>query len=187
MPAISVGKLEQFEGTDLGDLCDATETAILAGGGFGWLRPPPRDVLERYWRGVVLVPERLLFVGRMDGVIAGSVQLVRPPRNNEAQAFAATLTANFVAPWARGHGMARALSVEAEEAARAAGFRFIFLDVRETQSAAIHLYESLAYERWGVNPNYAMVDRRMVAGYYYSKRLRPARKASAPRPKDDRP
>ncbi len=63
MPVITIGKLDAFEGNDLGDLCDATETAILAGGGFGWLRPPPRDVLERYWRGVVLVPERMLFVG----------------------------------------------------------------------------------------------------------------------------
>ncbi len=184
MPVITIGKLDAFEGNDLGDLCDATETAILAGGGFGWLRPPPRDVLERYWRGVVLVPERMLFVGRLDGVIAGSVQLVRPPRNNEAQAFAVTLTTDFVAPWARGHGMARGLTVEAEEAARAAGFRFIFLDVRETQTAAIGLYESLGYERWGVNPNYAMVDRKMVAGYFYSKRLRPARKSSATRGKE---
>ncbi len=45
-----------------------------------------RDVMETYWRGVLLVPERTLFVGRLDGVIAGSAQLVRPPRNNEAQA-----------------------------------------------------------------------------------------------------
>ncbi len=36
------------------------------------------------------MPERLLFVGRLDGIIVGSAQLVRPPRNNEAQAFAAT-------------------------------------------------------------------------------------------------
>ncbi len=185
MPPTSVGRLESFEGTDLGDLCDATETAILAGGGFGWLRPPPRDILERYWRGTLLVPERIVLAGRLDGVIAGSVQLVRPPRNNEAQAFAATLTTHFVAPWARGHGLARALAVEAELAARAAGFRFIFLDVRETQSAAIALYELLDYERWGVNPNYAMVDRKMVAGYYYSKRLRPAR--GAPTRKEERP
>ncbi len=184
MPDTSVERLEKFAGTDLGDLCDATETAILAGGGFGWLRPPPRDVLERYWRGTLLVPERVVLAARIDGVIAGSVQLVRPPRNNEAQAFAATLTTHFVAPWARGHGLARTLAVEAEEAARAAGFRFLFLDVRETQTAAIELYESLKYERWGVNPNYAMVDRRMVAGYYYSKRLHPMR--GAPRRKDQK-
>jgi ribosomal protein S18 acetylase RimI-like enzyme len=173
---ISVERLERFEGTDLGDLCDATETAILAGGGFGWLKPPPRANLERYWQGVLLVPERKLFVGRLDGTIAGSAQLVRPPRNNEAQAAVATLTTNFVAPWARGHGLARALTEAVEEAARADGFHFLALDVRATQEAAIQLYESLGFERWGSNPNYAVVEGKPVAGYYYSKRLRVPRR-----------
>jgi ribosomal protein S18 acetylase RimI-like enzyme len=106
---------------------------------------------------------------------------VRPPRNNEAQAFAGTLTTNFVAPWARGHGLARALTVAVEDAARADGFHYLGLDVRETLTAAIQLYESLGFVRWGTNPNYAMVDRKMIAGHYYSKRLRlPGRQAGRP-------
>ena len=88
-PDISVERVERFAGRDLADLCDASENAILEGGGFGWLIPPPRRIMERYWRGVLLVPERELFVGRLGGTIAGSAQLVRPPRNNEAQSFAA--------------------------------------------------------------------------------------------------
>ena len=39
---------------------------------------------------MLLVPERRLVVGRLDGIIAGSAQLSRAPRNNEAQAFAGT-------------------------------------------------------------------------------------------------
>jgi ribosomal protein S18 acetylase RimI-like enzyme len=179
---ISVERLAKFEGTDLADLCDATETAILAGGGFGWLKPPPRTNLERYWQGVLLVPERKLFVGRLDGTIAGSAQLVRPPRNNEAQAATATLTTNFVAPWARGHGLARALTVAVEEAARADGFHFLALDVRASQEAAIRLYESLGFERWGENPNYALVEGKPVAGYYYSKKLRVPRRRKGEAP-----
>ena len=73
---VAVERLTQYSGTDLDDLCEATESAILEGGGFGWLKPPARQVLENYWKGVLLVPERRLFVGRLDGVIAGSVQLV---------------------------------------------------------------------------------------------------------------
>ena len=46
----------------------------------------------------MLVPDRALFVARLDGVIAGSAQLVRPTRNNEAQAHSAQLTTSFVAP-----------------------------------------------------------------------------------------
>ena len=42
---------------------------------------------------------------RLDGIVVGSAQLVRPPRNNEAQAFQAQLTTTFVAPWALLAGM----------------------------------------------------------------------------------
>jgi hypothetical protein len=44
--------------------------------------------LETYFRGVLLVPERELFLARLDGHVVGSAHLVRPPRNNEAQATA---------------------------------------------------------------------------------------------------
>ena len=141
------------------------------GGGFGWLTPPSRQVLERYWKGVTLIPERSMFVARMNGAVVGSAQLARPPRNNEAQAFAATITTNFIAPFARGHGLARDLAIAVERTAREDGYTHLKLDVRETQSAAIQLYESLGYEHWGTNPNYAIVDGQMVAGRHYTKRL----------------
>lgn len=163
--------LTEFAGTDLEDLCDAADAAILDGGGFGWVSKPPRHVLERYWKGVLLVPERTLVVGRLDGVIAGSAQLQRPPRYNEAQSHAAQLTGAFVAPWARGHGLARMLTDAVEEAAVEAGFRVLTLDIRETQSAAIALYESCGFRRWGTNPHYAWVQDSFVAGHYYSKLL----------------
>jgi ribosomal protein S18 acetylase RimI-like enzyme len=172
-PHTSVERLERFKHTDLSDLCDAAEAAILAGGGFGWLKPPQRHVMEVYWKGVLLVPERQLVVGRLDGVIAASAQLVRPPRNNEAQAFMATLVHAFVAPWARGHGLARAVTIMVEELASRSGARVLNLDIRDTQTAAIQLYEGLGYTRWGVNPIYAEVDGKTVPGYYYHKVLAP--------------
>lgn len=168
---IVIERLSAFEGSDINDICDAAEAAILDGGGFGWLKAPPRHVFEAYWRGVMLVPERQLIVGRLDGVIAGSAQLVRPPRNNEAQAHAATLTGAFVAPWARGHGLARGLTEAVEAAAREAGFRVLNLDLRETQAPAIALYETLGFIRWGTHPRYALVDGSYVAGHFYTKEL----------------
>ncbi|GFZ86078.1 GNAT family N-acetyltransferase [Elstera cyanobacteriorum] len=168
---ITAEKLEAFTGTDLHDLCDAAAAAIDDGGGFGWLTAPRREVFERYWGGVVLVPERTLFVGRLDGTIGGAAQLQRPPRNNEAQAHIATLTGLFVAPWARGRGMARAIVLAIEAAAREAGFKVINLDIRETQVNAIKLYESLGYHRWATHPHYAVVDGTMIAGHYFTKLL----------------
>lgn len=158
---------------DLADLCQAADDAIQAGGGFGWLSPPRRDVMESYWKGVLLVPDRTLFVGRLDGVIVGSAQLVRPTRNNEAQAHTAQLTTSFIAPWARGHGLARMIAVAVEDRARELGVGTLNLDVRETQEAAITLYRSLGYHEIGRHPHYARVANEYVAGLYFWKDLAP--------------
>ena len=37
----AIEPLEEVSDDDLEDLCDAAESAILDGGGFGWLKPPP--------------------------------------------------------------------------------------------------------------------------------------------------
>jgi ribosomal protein S18 acetylase RimI-like enzyme len=171
--SLSVERLTEFTDDDLAALCEAADAAIIDGGGFGWVNPPGRMALERYFKGVMLVPERELFVARLDGVIMGSAQLVRPPRNNEAQAFAAHLTHSFIAPFARSQGLARMLTGRVEESARALGYHVLNLDVRETQTAAIALYESLGFIRWGVHPAYARVGGRTIRGIYYYKLLQP--------------
>ncbi len=170
----AVALLETVNEDDLRDLCEATEAAIGEGGGFGWVKAPPRHLMESYWRGVLLVPERSLFIARLEGTICGSTQLVRPPRNNEAQAFAAQIMSTFIAPWARGHGLARQLVLAVEAAARRAGFAVLNLDLRDTQKAAIELYQSLGYRRWGTHPAYARVEGRVIPGHFYWKPLSPA-------------
>jgi ribosomal protein S18 acetylase RimI-like enzyme len=170
---VTVERLTQYSGTDLDDLCEATESAILEGGGFGWVKVPARQVLENYWKGLLLVPERYLVVGRLDGMIAGSAQLSRAPRNNEAQAFAGTVTGTFVAPWARGRGIGRDIVLEIEALAAELGLAVLNLDLRDTQRAAIRLYEGLGYQRFGTHPSYAQVDGRVVPGHYYFKCIAP--------------
>jgi ribosomal protein S18 acetylase RimI-like enzyme len=171
--ATSVQLLTEFRGTDLEDLCDAAEAAIADGGGFGWVKKPPRHIMEPYWKGVLLVPDRRAFVARLDGTIAGSAILVRAPRNNEAQAFAAHLTGMFVAPWARGRGLGRMLIELIEATARPLGIEVLNLDVRDTQGAAIRLFESMGYRRWGRHPAYARVSGKIVGGHFLWKPLSP--------------
>lgn len=172
---IAVERVERLSDADLADLAEATDAAIIESGGFGWVEPQGRAALERHFRGVLLVPERELFVARLDGHVVGSALLVRPPRNNEAQAFAATLTHAYVAPYARGFGLARQMVTKVEERAAALGHRVINLDVRETQATAIALFESLGYQHWGTHPYYARVRGQTVAGRYYMKTLEPGR------------
>lgn len=172
-PVLAVDRVQALTERELGELAEATAAAIIEGGGFGWVKPQPRDTLARYFQGVLLVPERSLFVARMDGVIVGAAQLVRPPRNNEAQAFSAQLMHFFLAPYARGYGLARLLLRRVEDYAAAIGVRVLNLDVRATQTGAIQLFESGGYVRWGTHPAYALIDGETIAGHFYYKELAP--------------
>ena len=80
---------------DLQELCEATEEAILAGGGFGWISPPSPKTLQDYWKGVLIIPERVLIIGKLDNVVAGSAQLIKPTKNNEAQSHSCILSTFF--------------------------------------------------------------------------------------------
>ena len=163
--------LEEFRGNDLEDLCNATDEAILDGNGFGWLKPPQRQVLENYWRGVLLVPTRRLVVARLEGSIVGSAQFVTPAANNEARAFAVEMTTFFIAPWARGHGLGVAMMSVMIDQARAEGFKTFEFDIRATQAAGIHLAEQTGFKLWATKEKYALVDGEYIAGYYFSQDL----------------
>ena len=171
MPTLTVTLAGELRRGDLVDLCDATDEAIRDGIGFGWVRPPSDQRLEAYWKGVLIVPERDLFIGRLDGTVAGSVQLLKPPPNFEAGIFSASIDTHFVVPWARGHGLAKMLLEAAEQGARESGLSVMRLDVRETQTRAIAVYEGCDYRRWGTLKKYHMVDGELIAGYFYVKDL----------------
>jgi len=173
VPVPTVEAVESLSAAELHDLCDATDAAIEGGGGFGWVDSPNREVLERFWQGVLTMPARLLFVARLDGVICGTCQLWKPPLHNEAQAHTVTLTTNFVAPWARGHGLATMLVEKAEEVARSEGFAVINLEVRETMNRAIEIYESHGYVRFGEHPYSVRLSGEVLKGYYYYKVIDP--------------
>ena len=168
---LSVEMVDQLTERDVHELSDAAEAAILSGGGFGWLLPPPKSVMEDYWRGVQMIPERHLIIARLDKVIAGSCQIMRPPKNNEAQKFSCQLTTLFVAPWARGHGLAQKIVAESEALAKSEGFLMINLDVRATQERAIQSFEARGFKRYATNNRYARVCDDYVPGFYYHKEL----------------
>ena len=100
------------------------------------------------------------------------MQLIFQPLNNEAQQRTSVISSHFVAPWARGFGLAKAMIDIAEEKALEFGVTCLQLDVRETQEAAIKLFESKGYIRWGINPYYALVDGKNIKGCYYYKKLK---------------
>ncbi len=167
-------RLSRIDETDMAALCEITTAAILDGGGLGWLIPPGRAVLERYFNGVLMVPETRFFVVRdEDGQIQGCAQLVRPSRNNEAQAQTAQIRGYFVAPYMRGRGLGYVLADAVIEAARALGCRVLNCEVPETQHSALSMFRSLGFEHWGTHPFYARSHEGTIKGLFMTKRLDP--------------
>ena len=63
-PRILAQAVSELSKLDMQELCESTEEAIIADGGFGWINPPARKKLEDYWKGVLLIPERILIIGK---------------------------------------------------------------------------------------------------------------------------
>ena len=172
-PKIKLELASSLKPGDLHDLCDATEAAIQEGGGFGWINIPPRKILEDYWQGIFVIPDRDLIIGRLDNVVAGTCQIIHPPKTNEAQKHTCILTTFFLAPWARGYGISPKLISFAENHAAKKGYEVITLDVRETQLRAIEIYEQNGFKHFGSNPRYARVKNQYVSGLYFYKNIKP--------------
>lgn len=172
-PQLRVGIITALSSYDMEHLCEATELAIQDGIGFNWMTVPVRDTLESYWNGVIVMPQRILFGAWLDGVLCGAVQLVQQPKSHETKFFSASIDAHFIAPWARGHGLASQLLEIAEYEAAKRGVNVIRLSVRDTQEQAIKLYRENKYVEWGVLPHYEMVGGEMISGHYFYKTLEP--------------
>lgn len=175
MPEITVELLKELNPLDLMDICDATESTMLDTHGFSvgfkqW-KPPLRQDIEAYFKGVMLIPERKMFVGRIDGTIAGSLQLLLPYSTDQVSSFLVRLDNHFVVPWGRNLGLSKKLLTTAEDFARRGGYSLIKLSVRSDREAAINLYEKFGYKRWGVLDKYEKVGNRIFSGYFYSKDL----------------
>ena len=169
---IEVFKINKFKHGELDELTSATMNAIEKGIGFGWTKKPPKNKVKTYWQGVLLVPNRWLFIGKLKGIVAGSIQVVSSISSNEVALFRVAIDNHFVATWARGHGLARLLMESAELECIKNKYTHILLDVRETQDRAISLYEQIGYKCWGNMPIYHELDNgNMVGGKFFYKEL----------------
>ena len=169
--SISVDTISKLSDVDLADLCNITEQAIQAGGGFGWLRVPTREILNQYWKKITDDNLNNLIVGRLNGVIAGTLQLSYEAPNIESRKNIAQIKRHFVAPWARGYGLAKSMIDFSEQKAKEENIKSIQLAVRETQDAAIQLFTNKNYKVWGENPFYAFINGSFIKGIYFYKNL----------------
>jgi ribosomal protein S18 acetylase RimI-like enzyme len=102
------------------------------------------------WIAASLSGERPTWVAELGGEAVGmvSLELVDPdPEVANGEGVAAVTSLSVLASAGR-RGIGRALTVFAEEQARARGVRVLTLNTRPTNAAAIALYEGLGYRRW---------------------------------------
>jgi len=171
--SIEVAKATKLDKKSMHELCEATLETIKHNNGFniGFSRRYSYDTdsIAQYFTGVLAIPERTLFIAYYNGLIAGSIQMLKQHPSYETMAFACSVDNHFVAPWARGHGIARKLLEAVEEEARYLGFSMMKVSVRSTRSAAIKLYEAYGFIKWGSLDRYEFVDGKYIGGIFYYK------------------
>ena len=136
------------------------------------IRVPRREILDNYWKQIIGEKLNNLIVGRLNGVIAGTLQLSFEAPNIESRKNIAQIKRHFVAPWARGYGLAKSMIDFSEQIAKEENIKSIQLSVRETQEAAVQLFTNKNYLRWGENPYYAFINGSFVKGIYFYKNLK---------------
>ena len=102
------------------------------------------------WITASLSGERPTWVAELEGEAVGMVSLERVDADPEVADGhgVAAVTSLSVLESAGRRGIGRALTVFAEEQARARTVRVLTLNTRPTNAAAIALYEGLGYRRW---------------------------------------
>ncbi|WP_367353002.1 GNAT family N-acetyltransferase [Achromobacter animicus] len=138
------------------ELATLLHACVQGGASVSFVLPYTHDDAQGFWRGEVLPGVESgavkLWVARVDGRVAGSVQLdVDTPPNQPHRAEVRKL---LVHPDFRRQGIARRLMHEVEDMARRLHRSLLTLDTR-TGDSAEPLYASLGYQTVGVIPGFA--------------------------------
>ena len=138
-------------------LADLLFEVVSGGASVNFVHPFDRSDSLALWTDEFLPQvergERLLLLAYIDGTVAGSAQLVLHQVPN--QRHKADVAKVLVHPRFRRRGVARALMVELEAAARRHARTLLVLDT-ETGSPAEFLYRSLGFTSIGAIPNYCV-------------------------------
>jgi GNAT superfamily N-acetyltransferase len=159
---------------DLDALADLTLDAVAGNASIGFPAGLSQVDATRFWTGVaeaVRAARAILLVARMDGRVAGTVQLGFPqfPNGRHRAEVAKLLVHSSV----RRRGLAGELMRVAEDQARLASRTLLFLDT-ETGSGAEHLYRKLGWTAAGVIPDFAYrPDGQLRPTTFFYKKLTP--------------
>ena len=154
-------------------LVELTLDAVAGGASINFMSDATADEVRAWWESRTAPVEAGLispFVGFLDGRVVGSVLLIRS--GNQNSPHRAEIGKVIVRREVRRQGLATALMLAAEAAARASGRWLLVLDT-VTGSAADAMYRALGWQETGVVPDYALLtDGRPWPATFFWKDLR---------------
>lgn len=155
--AIAISRLSAAEAeTHLDELAALLQACVEDGASVNFILPYSIEDAESFWRRKVLsrMPdgELVVLVARLDGRIAGSVQLDHDTPPN--QPHRADIKKLLVHPDFQRRGIGRRLMTEIEDVARGLGRSLLTLDTRSGDKGET-LYTSLGFQITGVIPGYS--------------------------------
>lgn len=165
LPKIQVEQITFWENEDdLNTLCETLEAAIIAGYHCKWTKPPPRHLIETYFKGVILVPDKLLFIARLDGNIVGICEITTPPKQKDSALIAVTVDIFAIAPYALKIGIENRLISKMEHTVSQLGFPIINITFDETQKRSLQFFLQNEYVHWATHPYYQKIDGQILKG-----------------------
>lgn len=168
-PALSVDHINRLETPDLDALVAATQATIEEGSQNSWRGNPSTQRLTAFWNGVLLSPHRHLILGRIAGEIVGGLQIVQAGPLSDIGPEVASIDNFFLAPCARGKGLAAQMLRHAEDVALAQGITSLDVVVRDDRREVARTIEALGYKLWARKDTFRWADNQFHAGLYYTK------------------
>ena len=110
---------------------------------------PDHVISRRGFRNFIISPKSTLIVADVDGKVAGCALVNYRQGSQRSRLYTISVGREF-----QRRGIARQLMAAAEASARRRGCRFMRLEVRADDAAAVALYESSGYERLGRRRRY---------------------------------
>ena len=164
-----IRRLTAVSEQQIAELADVLVDCVAGGAPVSFLHPLASAKAEAFWRHVadgVAAGERALLVAEDADGIAGTVQLIFPPFEN--QPHRADLAKMLVHRRARRQGLGAALIGAAERLAAECGRTLLVLDTA-TGSDAERLYARLGWQRVGVIPDYSLMPQEGMCdtAYFY--------------------
>ncbi|HZZ91834.1 MAG TPA: GNAT family N-acetyltransferase [Usitatibacter sp.] len=168
--AVTIEEVEARSEPLVSELTALLRDVVDAGASVGFLPPLKTALGETYWRDVLasLGDGLVLWVARVDGRLAGTVQLA--PSGKQNARHRAELQKLMVMSSHRGRGVASRLLATAEARARELGRTLLVLDTLEG-SEAEPVYRHLGWQRVGAIPDFAETPEGLRATVYYYKKL----------------